>query len=86
MMYKFRQTTLNRHLSVTNFCNVSFKAANLPGECSEKDQGTLGCNTGHTAGVFFTHRTCDLLHRNCAYTISTGTVKTLGIYSNTTVY
>ena len=46
----------------------------------------IGCNMGHTTGVFFTHHTCDLLHRNRAYTISTGTVKTLGIYSNTTVY
>jgi hypothetical protein len=30
MMYKFRYTTLNGHLSVANFCNVSFKAANSP--------------------------------------------------------
>jgi hypothetical protein len=39
LMYKFRQTILNGHLGVTNFCNVSFKAANSPVEYSATDQG-----------------------------------------------
>ena len=38
MMYKFRQTILDGHLCMTNFCNVSFKATNSPMEYLVMDQ------------------------------------------------
>lgn len=37
MMYKFRQGVLNGQLSMANFCNVRFKAANSPIEYSVTD-------------------------------------------------
>ena len=38
MMYYFRQTILNGHLGLTNFCNVRLKAANSPVKYSATDQ------------------------------------------------